>query len=513
MTQSLSSLTRRIRLVSLYCLGGILSTSLAWADAPEKQKPDLKVDEKPLDRAALGELAGYSPIIKQVAPSVVKVRVTERSRERAAPELPPFLNDPRFREFFGPFMPGPGADRRAFRQPPQEGLGSGVIVSANGYIVTNNHVVQGADVIKVSLNDGRDLTARVVGTDPKSDLAVIKVDAEKLPAITFADSDKVEVGDRVLAIGNPFGIGQTVTSGMVSGLGRATMGLDYEDFIQTDAAINPGNSGGALVDIKGRLVGVNTAILSRSGGFQGIGFAIPSNMARSVLLQLADKGRVVRGFIGVNVQDVNEAIAESFKLKSREGALVSDTQPEGPASKGGIKSGDVIVKFDGKAVRDGRNLKLIVADVAPGTKVPVELIRDGESKTLEIKVGDQPRDRRVGRGDRNDRNERDSHNDDQGTLNGVMVSDLNPANRREFDIPQRIKGALVTDVDPESAAGAAGLQPGDVILEINRQPVSSADDAVKLTENPDSKKSVLRVWNQGSTRYVVVDETDESPAS
>jgi serine protease Do len=513
MTQSLSSLTRRIRLVSVLCLGGLFGTSLSWADATEKQKPDLRVDEKPLDRAALGELAGYSPIIKQVAPSVVKVRVTERSKERVVQELPPFLNDPRLREFFGPFMPGPGGDRRGFRQPPQEGLGSGVVVSSNGYILTNNHVVQGADVIKVSFSDGRDLTARIVGTDPKSDLAVIKVDADKLPAITFADSDQVEVGDRVLAIGNPFGIGQTVTSGMVSGLGRATMGLDYEDFIQTDAAINPGNSGGALVDVKGRLIGINTAILSRSGGFQGIGFAIPSNMARSIMTQLADKGRVVRGFIGVNMQEVTQVIADTFKLKSRDGALVADTQADGPASKAGIKSGDVIVKFDGKAVRDSRNLKLIVADVAPGTKVPVEVIRDGELKTLEIKVGDQPRDRRVGRGERGDRAERDFNNDDQGTLNGVMVTDLNSANRREFDIPQRIKGALVTDVELESAAAAAGLQPGDVILEINRQPVSSADDAVKLTENPDSKKSVLRVWNQGSTRYVVVDETDESPAS
>lgn len=472
----------------------------------EKSKPVVVVDDKALDR--VGDSVSYSPVIKQVAPSVVKVRVSERAKREVVSELPGFFNDPRLREFFGPFQ----GERRVLRQPPQEGLGSGVVVTADGYILTNNHVVQGADTIKISFNDGRELTAKVVGTDPKSDLAVIKVDAKDLKHITFADSDKIEVGDRVLAIGNPFGIGQTVTSGMVSGLGRATMGLDYEDFIQTDAAINPGNSGGALVDVKGRLIGINTAILSRSGGFQGIGFAIPSNMARSIMEQLVAKGRVVRGFIGVTVQDVSSDIADEFKLKSREGALVADTQADSPADKAGLESGDVIVKIDGKPIRDSRHLKLLVASVNPGKTVPIEVLRNGELKTLDLKVGDQPREKKSrASGGRDDRYA--DRGSDEGTLNGVMVSDLTSASRREFDIPSRIKGALVTEVDPSSPSAAAGLQPGDVILEINRQPVSSADDAVKLTESPESRKSVLRVWNQGGTRYVVVDETDESPAS
>jgi len=493
----------------LVAASGLTLSVVAWAAGDQgKQQVSVKIDEQPLARSGVGESASYSPIIKQVAPSVVRVNVTERAKNVAAQELPPFFNDQQFRQFFGNpngFGEGQGQERggrRMQRQPEQQGLGSGVIVSADGYILTNNHVVDGADVIKISLNDGRELTAKVVGSDPKSDLAVIKVDAKDLPFVTFTDSDKIEVGDKVLAIGNPFGIGQSVTSGMVSALGRATMGLDYEDFIQTDAAINPGNSGGALIDVKGRLVGINTAIYSRSGGFQGIGFAIPANLARSVMEQLVANGKMVRGYLGVQMQAIDAELAEQFSLKSKDGVIVVEVVQGSPAAKAGLEAGDVITKFQGKEVKDGRALKFSVANIAPGSKVAVEVLRQGKTEKLELKVGEQPKDMTLAA--------RGGSSKSEGTLNGVGVADIEPAARREFGISSRVQGALVTEVDPSSAAAAAGLQPGDVIQEINREPVRTAEDAVKLTESNESKKTLLRVWNQRGTRFVVVDETESS---
>jgi serine protease Do len=466
----------------------------------------VKIDEQPIAREN-PESGSYAPVVKKVAPSVVKVEVTERAKDLPASELPPFLQDPMLRQFFGDQQPG---RHQALRQPAQEGLGSGVIVSEDGYILTNNHVVHDADVIKVTLADQRELTAKVIGTDPQSDLAVIKVDAKDLPAITFADSSKVEVGDHVLAIGNPFGIGQTVTGGMVSALGRQTLGLDYEDFIQTDAAINPGNSGGALVDVRGRLVGVNTAILSRSGGFQGIGFAIPSSLARSVMQQLVESGRVVRGYLGVSIQNVTGELADAFKLKDiHSGALVADVAPNSPAAKAGVKSGDIITEFSGDKVTDARKLQFEVADVRPGKEVAIQVLREGKIIDLKATVGDKhPRKGGLA----NDDHSGNQNSDDQGTLNGVGVADLDPQARQEAEIPSKIQGVVVTAVEPNSKAAEAGLQPGDVIQEINRQPVHTADEAVKLTENPDSKRTLLRVWSaHRGTRFVVVDES-EAPA-
>jgi serine protease Do len=308
----------------------------------------------------------------------------------------------------------------------------------------------------------------------------------------------------VLAIGNPFGLSHTVTSGMVSALGRSmNMGLEYEDFIQTDAAINPGNSGGALIDVKGRLVGINTAIYSRSGGFQGIGFAIPANMARSVMEQLVSNGKVVRGYLGVSMQpEITDELAEQFSLKTKKGVMVADVTTGSPAAKAGLEPGDVITKFNGKGVNDNRSLRFSVANIAPGTKVAVEVLRDGKTEKLELKVGEQPKDMSLAA--------RGGSSKVEGTLNGVGVADLEPAMRREFGISSRVQGALVTEVDPTSAAAAAGLQPGDVIQEINREPVRTAEDAVKLTESTESKKTLLRVWNRQGTRFVVVDETESS---
>lgn len=497
---------RQIAVIALALAG---TAGVAWSASAlnGNASVSVKVDEKPVASAKGPMATSYAPVVKQVAPAVVKVLVTERAKNIPADDLAPFFNSPGFREFFGDQF---GRSRRGtLRQPPQEGLGSGVIVSGDGYILTNSHVVRGADTIKVTLGDGRELTAKVVGSDPQSDLAVIKVDAKSLPAITFADSDKLEVGDLVLAIGNPFGIGQTVTSGMVSGLGRATLGLDYEDFIQTDAAINPGNSGGALVDAEGRLVGINTAILSRSGGFQGIGFAIPANLARNVMEQLVANGKVTRGYLGVSVQDISPALADQFKLSDRSGALVAEVVPGSPAAKAGIKGGDVLKEFDGKAVTDARHLKLTVASVAPGKKVTAEVLRDGKTLKIDVPVAAQPANRSLARngGANGDDDGALSPADDTGTLNGVAVADLDAQARQEFDVPAKVRGALVTSVEPDSAAAAAGLQPGDVIQEINRLPVKNADEAVKLTENPDSKKTLLKVWSQRGSRFVVVDET------
>src|SRR5438477_1172751 len=307
------------------------------------------------------------------------------------PEITPFFDDPFFRRFFGsPFDDNGG--RRQPRTFKERSLGSGVIVTKDGYILTNNHVEDGADEIKVARDkDKKQFTAKVIGRDPRTDIAVLKIDAKDLPFITFADSDKIEVGDVVLALGNPFGIGQTVTMGIVSATGRGGMGIeDYEDFIQTDAAINPGNSGGALVDAEGRLVGLNTAILSRSGGSQGVGFAIPANLARSVMDQLIKSGKVERGFLGVGIQDLTPELARQFNVKDTQGALVSSVTPDSPADKAGLKSGDVIVEFNGRAVPDSRHLKLQVAETAPGSSTPVRVMRDGVNKMLSLTVKAMP---------------------------------------------------------------------------------------------------------------------------
>jgi serine protease Do len=451
----------------------------------------LIVDDRPLAHDVKLSTS-FAPIVKKVAPSVVKVEVKIPGHE-AQLGLP---DDPFFRQFFG--------GQRRIITPPEHGVGSGVIVTKDGYILTNNHVVDGADEVKVTLNDGTELTAKVVGKDPKSDLAVIKIAAHDLPAIAFASSAQSEVGDVVLAIGNPFAIGQSVTMGIISATGRATMGLDYEDFIQTDAAINPGNSGGALVDAEGRLIGVNTAIFSRSGGNQGIGFAIPTDLARGIMVGLIEHGRVTRGYLGVGLQDLTPALARQFDLKNEQGALVDEVAPDSPAAKAGLKSGDVIVKFNGHAVTDRRHLKLEVAETAPGERVPVEVLRDGSAKTLEVNVKELPGTEELAGNNSGD----SSH--DSGTLQGVGVSDIDSQARQQFNIPENVSGALITQVAPESAASEAGLKAGEVILEINHHSVKSAADAVRLTEHAKNKTTLVHVWSQEGSHYLVVDESKAS---
>ena len=477
---------------------GWTAAAVASDDKPAT-KVVVKVDDTSLNREADGGLrVSFSPVVKRVAPAVVQVNVTAEAEKITPADLPPFLRDPRMRRFFNL----PEGDFEIPRGQPQQGMGSGVIVSTDGYILTNNHVVQNADKIEVTLDSGKVHLATIVGTDPDTDLAVIKIDAEELPALTFADSDKIEVGDTVLAVGNPFGLGQTVTSGMVSALGRATLGLAYEDFIQTDAAINPGNSGGALVDTDGRLVGINTAILSRSGGFQGIGFAIPANLARHVMQQLATDGKVTRGYMGVKLDELTPALAEQFGLdEDSKGVLIVEVVEDTPAERAGLEHGDVITELDGKSFDSLRALRFAVASLRPGDEAEFTIIRNGREKKIDVTVGSRDGDT-VASLDPADR-------EDEGTLNGVQVADLDPRTRRQYGIQSRVAGALIVNVDPDSASFAAGLRPGDVILEINRERVRSAEDAVRLTEeSTESMRTLLRIWNaRAGIRYLVVDES------
>lgn len=509
MNTNISTQFRRRLLIS--ALAGVLIAGgavLAWSEeessqtsgpaktsATAKASVSLSLDENPVPRDGLPR-GSYAPIVKQVAPAVVRIETVVK----AAPVQPmPGFDDPFWQQFFG---------RQFGRQQPraqrQHGIGSGVIVTKDGYILTNNHVVDGASEVKVALTDGREFTAKVIGRDPKSDIAVVKIAADSLPVVPLADSDKVEVGDVVLAVGNPFGVGQTVTKGIVSAKERGGMGIeDYENFIQTDAAINPGNSGGALVDINGRLIGINTAILSRSGGSQGVGFAVPSEIARNVMQSLVADGRVTRGYLGVSIQTVTPALAEEFKLKDVKGALVGDVAADGPAAKAGFKAGDVVLAFNGKKVADSQRLRLAVADTKPGATVPVEILRNGEKQTLKATIKPLPGSEEVA-------DSTPGKNTDTGTLNGVGVADVDPQVRREFNLPKNVAGAVITDVDPASPSAEAGLKPGDVIQEINHHPVKSADDAVSLTESPADKKTLLRIWSNGGSRYVVVDESKAS---
>jgi len=515
MKEQFLNLSTRLRVGLVTCALIVAGSSLAVSrlvlanDAPKATPVVLSVSDTQVPRDGRFTTS-FAPVVKKVAPSVVKVDVIGKAKMEDMPQNS--IPDEDFlRKFFGDqFSPrgnGNGNGRRSqqqFRMPREHGLGSGVIVSKDGYILTNNHVVEDMDSIKVSLNDGRQFKAKVIGRDPKSDIAVIKIDAKDLPFITIADSDKLEVGDLALAVGNPFGIGQTVTMGIISATGRGNVGVDYEDFIQTDAAINPGNSGGALVDSEGRLIGINTAILSRSGGYQGIGFAVPVNMARNVMESLIKNGRVIRGFLGVSIQDVTPALAKEFKLDAQSGALVGDVTPKSPADKAGLKSGDIVTSFNGKPVSDSRHLKLQVAQVAPGTTVPVKILRDGREQSLKVTLKELPGTEQLAKSD-------NGKGDNNDALNGVGVSDLDAAARSQLGIPHDVQGALVTSVDQDSPAYEAGLRQGDVLEEINRSPVHNSEDAVKMTENMKEKVILLKVWtklgDRGGSRYIVVDES------
>jgi serine protease Do len=433
-----------------------------------------------------------------------------------------FFNDPMFRRFFG--IPGPGDDGsggngngggggggggggrgggrgRGGRTPDQkqQSLGSGIVISSDGYILTNNHVIDGADEVKVAVGESRkEYKATVVGRDPTADVAVLKIDATGLSAATIGDSEQLEVGDVVLAIGDPFGIGQSVSRGIVSALSRGNLGIeDIEDFIQTDAAINPGNSGGALIDTDGRVVGLNTAILSRSGGFNGVGFAIPINLVRSIAEQLVATGQVNRAFLGVQTQSMTEEL--SAMLKVNEGALIAEVKPDTPADKAGLKDGDIITKVDGTEIKDNRHLQLTVSHLAPGTEATIEYVRDGKTATVKAKLTRRPDDQLAAGGQEAGK--------DEGVLNGVGVGDITAQVRDELNLPKRIQGVVITSVDADSASARVGLKEGDVITELDRKPIHNAEEAVKMSFDIKGPKVLVRLWRDGQSSYLVVDES------
>jgi serine protease Do len=436
----------------------------------------------------------FAPVVQKVMPSVVNI-FSSRKIKADNRNLEPFLDDPLFRRFFGDQF---GGQPLIPKERQERSLGSGVIVSPDGYILTNNHVVDGATDVKVSLNDKREFTARIVGTDSKTDLAVLKIDQTGLPTLALADSSKVQVGDIVLAIGNPFGVGQTVTMGIVSAIGRGGLGIeDYEDFIQTDAAINPGNSGGALVNPEGRLVGISTAILSRSGGNQGIGFAIPANMARNVMDQIIHGGKVSRAFLGVLIQPVTPDLAKAFKLGKSEGALISDVSANSPAERAGLKAGDIVTKLDNQTIPDSRALQLAIGQMTPGRTVRLTVVRDGTERQYSVTLGEQP-------ADRSESAATSGGTTAERALDGVSLETLTPELARQFGISTNTKGVLVRRIDRDSAAAQAGLEQGDVIVEVNRQPVNSIEQVNRLLQETTTGNALLFMNRNGRTLYVAI---------
>jgi serine protease Do len=435
---------------------------------------------------------GFEPVISRVLPAVVNISSTKTIKVQGGNPYEPFFNDPFFRQFFG--------NERQFRVPKERrehSLGSGVIVSPEGHILTNNHVVEGATQIRVSLPDHREFTGRLVGTDAKTDLAVVKIEQRGLPVIALADSSKVKPGHFVLAVGDPFGVGETVTMGIVSATGRGGLGIeDYEDFIQTDAAINPGNSGGALVNVHGHLIGINTAILSGSGGNQGVGFAVPINMASNVMQHIIKSGKVTRGWLGVGIQPVTPEIAQAFGLKETRGALVGNVEPDTPAARAGLKQGDVIIAINGQQVEDARTLSLKIAELAPGTNVRLTIVRSGQQQEVNVTLGEMP--------NKSARAESPSERGNSSPLSGLSVENLTADIAQQLNLPRGTAGVVVDDVAPGSPAAEAGLDRGDVIQEVNRKPVRSVSEFNGALRQGGNKPVLLLVNRGGNSRYVVV---------
>ena len=484
----------------------LLGAAVWAADKTEtRSAPKFQLDAKPLNRDAT-ERVSYSSVVKKTAPSVVYVFSSKKVRAQNSNN--PFFDDPTFRRYFG--IPdddsGSGSNNRGRTRPQEQtqtGLGSGIIVTSDGYILTNNHVIDGADEVKIAFGDPRkEFKATVVGRDAKADVAVVKIDATGLTAATLGDSDQVEIGDVVLAIGNPFGVGQSVSRGIVSALSRGGLGIEtYEDFIQTDAAINPGNSGGALFDTDGRVVGINTAILSRTGGFNGIGFAIPINQARGLAEQLITKGKVERAFLGVMAQTLDQDISEMLKVTR--GALVNEVNAGSPAEKAGLKNGDVITKIDSTEIKDSRHLQLMITRLTPGAEIKLTYVRDHKTETTTAKLGALT-DKLLASDDRT------IGGKSEGVLDDVSIGELTAELRQELNVPKRVEGVVVTGVQPGGTAARAGLREGDVIVSLDRKTATTVEDAVKLSEQIKGPKVLVQFWRRGAgTRTVVIDESEK----
>ena len=435
----------------------------------------------------------FAEVAKKVKPTVVSITTEKviKYPQQQYPRRGPSQQNP-FDDFFDRFFrfPAPEGEQR------QKALGSGVIMTPDGYIVTNNHVVANFDKIKVTLADERTFDAEVVGTDPKSDMAVIKIDAKDLPAVKVGDSDKAEVGEWVLAIGNPMGFAHTVTAGIISAKGRSNLRLaDYEDFIQTDAAINPGNSGGALVNLNGELVGINTAIASQTGTYIGIGFAIPINMAKNIMESLVNKGKVVRGWLGVYIQDIGDELADAMGLKDTKGSLISSVVEDSPSEKAGLKAGDVIIRLDKEKIKDSNHLRNIIAGLLPGTTVKVEVIRNKKKRVISVKLGELEDKEQVAEKSAKQKQEK----------MGLKVEALTRELAQQYGYDAKKKGVIVTEVKPGGPAARGTVREGDLILELNRKEIKSITAYEKAIASVKPGDTILVLLNRrGSVFFVGV---------
>lgn len=479
-------MNRFVRVVASGTVAGFLALQGLGADRTAAPSDEIQI----LKRTS----KAFSEVAKKAMPAVVFIHV-EKNVEAAGPG-PGQLNDP-FGffgdDFFERFFRDRGAAPRRFRQM---GEGSGFLISKDGFILTNNHVVGDADKIMVKLHDGREVEAKKIGSDPKSEVAVIKIEGKDLPYLELGDSAAMDIGEWVIAVGNPFGLTETLTVGVVSAKGRSNIGIaEYEDFIQTDAAINPGNSGGPLLDIDGRAIGINTAIFSRSGGYMGIGFAIPINMAKGIKDQLMKSGKVVRGFMGVqlNRDDIDEEMATSFGLKKAGGVLVAQVVKDAPADKAGLKAGDIILEIDGKEVADNKAFRNTVAMLAPDTKATLSIWRDQKRKTVDVTVGNFPDSGEVA----------SKGSDISGTL-GFTVQNLTPDIAKRFGYDPD-EGVLVSGVEQGSAAQEGGIQPGNLILSVNHKAVRNVSDFQKaIAESSKTKRALLRIRNPDFAWYALL---------
>jgi serine protease Do len=471
------SLFARVLLAAAwYCTAGLI----AAAEEPSKVKQPL------------GPGTDFSPVVEKVTPSVVTIFTTKTVKPNS--NIEGLLDDPVLQRFFG----------QQGKSQKMRGLGSGVIVSADGFILTSNHVIDGADEILVGMgSEKNERKAKKVGADPGTDLALLKIDGKDLPMLTFADSDKLRPGQIVLAVGSPFGLTQTVTMGIVSAVGRGGLGIiDFANFIQTDAAINMGNSGGALVDTEGHLVGINSAILSRTGTNQGIGFAIPSNLAREVLPSLREKGHVVRGYLGTVLQSLTPELVSALKLKEEAGALVGEVEPKSPAEKAGIKNGDVITSINGQKVTDPRELRQMIGTMAPGTKAKLEVFRENGKKSVDVQLAEMPPPAPE---DSTDQPQQTRATQAPKILGGVVIADIDEEVRQAVNAPKELQGTVIVEIDPSSPAGQAGLRQGDIIRELNKRPIKNAQEFVTISQSLKAdEKVLLQVWSQGKSGYVAL---------
>jgi len=474
-------------------------TNLFSGDTPVAPETQSQTQTPPAPLVVDGVRTSYADVVEKTSPAVVQI-FSERKAKAQQPQQFPFGDD----EFFKQFIPKPNQQQQ--RPQVERGTGSGVIVSADGSVMTNHHVIDGADKITVRMQDGKTFEAKVVGSDAPSDLAVLKIESTNLPFLTLGNSDSVRVGDIVLAIGNPLGIGQSVTAGIISAKGRRTGLSDgsFEDFLQTDAPINRGNSGGALVNLAGELIGINSQILSsgNSGGSIGIGFSIPSNMAKSVMEQLLKDGKVRRGMLGVNIQNITEDLAKSLELKDTKGVLVSNVRAGSSAEKAGIKNGDIITAINGEKVEDGNVLRNKVASTLPGTDIKLTVIRDGQEQELVAKLDEFDSDT-AKKENQPDEENPENQTKPSGKL-GLDLKPVTPDEAKKLQLPDGTNGLLVTDVDPNGSAAEEGIARGDVILEVNRQKVETLEEMQTALEKSGEKPILLRVARRGQVTYLTV---------